>query len=169
MYLCSIMKSDVSKYKGIHPGRIISKDLQRRGISQREFAKQIGEHSQSLNAVITGRRALTTELSVKIGRALDYEDGFLLALQAYYNVAAYQNEEASSSVKGIPNLRKILFWDTDFNKIDWGRYREAVIQRVIERGNEEEKAEISRFYGIDMSELERYKPINTYRIHLQEV
>lgn len=49
-----------------------------------------------------------------------------------------------------PNLtliRKALFWDTDINKIDWNKQYKAVIQRVFERGNEEEKLEIKRFYG----------------------
>jgi hypothetical protein len=40
-----------------------------------------------------------------------------------------------------------LFWDTDINGIDWFGQRRAVIERVIERGNDEEKAEIRRFYG----------------------
>jgi len=54
-----------------------------------------------------------------------------------------------------PNLaliRKALFWDTDINKIDWNKQYKAVIQRVFERGNEEEKLEIKRFYGNNVVE-----------------
>jgi hypothetical protein len=40
-----------------------------------------------------------------------------------------------------------LFWDTDINMIDWQGQKRAVIERVIERGSEEEKGEIKRFYG----------------------
>ena len=46
-------------------------------------------------------------------------------------------------------LRKSLFWDTDFEKIDWQNHSTAVIQRVFERGNDAEKSEIERFYGKD--------------------
>jgi antitoxin HigA-1 len=46
-------------------------------------------------------------------------------------------------------LRRVLFWDTNFDKMDWVRYKTAVINRVFERGNEEEKNEITRFYGKD--------------------
>ncbi|MDH8700743.1 addiction module HigA family antidote [Dysgonomonadaceae bacterium PH5-43] len=158
------MKQNLDTYKGIPPGKIIDRKLRNLGLSQRAFARAIGEHSQSINAVITGRRQLTTELSIKIERALEYEEGFLLALQAYYNVAAYKQKEASLSVTGIPNVRRILFWDTDFDKIDWGLYRKAIIQRVIERGSEDEKIEIFRFYGIDRSEEERFKSFNSYSI-----
>jgi len=158
------MKHSLDTYKGIHPGKIIDRKLKNLNLSQRSFARNIGEHSQSINAVITGRRPLTTELSIKIERALGYEEGFLLALQAYYNVAEYKRKEASASIAGIPNIRKMLFWDTDFDKIDWGRYRKAVVQRVLERGNEAEKEEIIRFYGIQPSEIDSYKPTNSYRI-----
>lgn len=54
-----------------------------------------------------------------------------------------------------PNLaliRKALFWDIDINKIDWNKQYKAVIQRVFERGNAEEKLEIKRFYGDDVVE-----------------
>lgn len=159
------MKHNLDTYKGIHPGKIIDRSLKKLDLSQRAFARNIGEHNQLINAVITGRRSLTTELSIKIERALGFEEGFLLALQAYYNVAEYKRKEASSSVTGIPNIRKILFWDTDFDKIDWGRYRRAVVQRVLERGNEAEIEEIIRFYKIQRSEINNYKPTNSYRIH----
>lgn len=159
------MKSDIDKYKGIHPGKIIDRELKKRGLSQREFARQIGEHSQSLNAVIAGRRSLTTELAIKIDRAFGFEEGFMLVLQAYYNVAEYKRREDSASVSGVPDVRKVLFWDTDFDKIDWGRYRTAVIQRVLERGSEDEINEIAHFYGMAVPELEKYRATNSYRIH----
>jgi hypothetical protein len=41
-----------------------------------------------------------------------------------------------------------LFWDTDINNIDWQKQYKAVIRRVFERGNEKEKSEITRFYGL---------------------
>lgn len=44
-------------------------------------------------------------------------------------------------------LRLGLFWDTDVKKIDWQVQRRAVIERILERGNDREKEEIKRFYG----------------------
>ena len=95
---------------------------------------------------------------------MGYEDGFLYALQAYYLVIEFKNKELSRSVSGIPNIRKSLFWDVDFDSIDWGKYKKAVIQRVLERGNKAEKKEIARFYNIEVTELEGYKSNNYYRI-----
>ena len=158
------MKCDINTYKGIQPGKIIDRGLKELNLSQRALARNIGEHSQSINAVIMGRRPLSTELAIKIERALGYDEGFLLALQAYYYVAEYKRKEASSSVTGVPDIQKLLFWDTDFDKIDWGRYRSFVIQRVLERGNEADIEEIIRFYGIKQSDIKNYETTNSYRI-----
>lgn len=47
----------------------------------------------------------------------------------------------------LSKLRTILFWDTRIELIDWLRYKRAVIERVFERGDEQEKEEVVRFYG----------------------
>lgn len=46
-----------------------------------------------------------------------------------------------------PNLPKILFWDWNFDKIDWKKGYLSIIDRVIERGNNEEWEELIRYYG----------------------
>lgn len=162
--LQEVMFSHINTLKGIHPGKIINRDLQKRHISQRAFAASIGEHSQTLNAVITGRRTLTIEMALKIEKAFGYEEGTLLTLQAFYEIASYKNRMASLSVSGVPNIRRSLFWDTDFDTLDWGRYRQAVLTRVAERGNDAEKQEIARFYGIDPATLDHYRSNNAYHI-----
>ena len=147
------MRTEMDSLKGIHPGKIIGRDLKKRNLSQRSFANAIGEHGQTLNAVITGRRKLTTDMAVKIEQMFGYDEGFLLTLQAFYDINQYKNRQKSASVHGAPKIRHVLFWDTDFEKMDWGLYKDAVIKRVMERGNEEEKDEITKFYGMKRSEL----------------
>jgi antitoxin HigA-1 len=61
-----------------------------------------------------------------------------------------QNQRQSQHRIKLPDLtllRPALFWDTDLQKIDWKRQKRAVIKRVWERGNEQEKAEMKRLYG----------------------
>lgn len=159
------MKSRIDILKGIHPGKLIDRDLKKRNLSQRSFAASIGEHSQTLNAIITGRRNLTVEMALKIEHAFGYDEGFLLTLQAFYEIAEYKIRMKSRSIDGVPAIRRSLFWDADFDSIDWGRYKDAVIARVAERGNDAEKAEIARFYGIPLSALDTIRPSNAYRIN----
>ena len=102
-------------------------------------------------------------MAIKIDEALGYEEGFLLTLQAFYDIAQHKAQKASETVYGVPNIRKILFWDTDFERIDWGTYKKYVIGRVLERGTKEEINEIRRFYKISTSELEKYRNPNKCR------
>ena len=158
-------RSKIDMLKGIPPGKIIGRELKRRDISQRAFASAIQEHSQTLNAIITGRRRMTTEMALKIESALDFDEGFLLTLQVYHDIAEYKNLYNSNSVSGIPNVRRCLFWDTDFDNIDWGKYKAFIINRVLERGNDEEIAEIARFYDMEIAMLESYRRSKTYSVN----
>lgn len=47
----------------------------------------------------------------------------------------------------LSKFREALFWDTDFESIDWQRNASWIIQRVFEYGNESEIKETVRFYG----------------------
>lgn len=48
-----------------------------------------------------------------------------------------------------PNLRRSLFWDVDYDRIDWEKNYRFVIERVLERGTFEEWQEIKRYYGLE--------------------
>lgn len=57
------------------------------------------------------------------------------------------------SSKLHPDFSKIprfLFWDTNFDEIDWKKKYVAVIKRVFERGDDEAKIEIEKFYGEEL-------------------
>lgn len=141
------MNTLIEKYKGIHPGIVLNRLLDKKHISQRPFALMIGEYPQTINAITKGRRKLNTALALKIEKQLELQEGTLAILQTYFDI---EEEKQKASLFNTPNLsiiRKSLFWDTDINKIDWDKQYKAVIQRVFERGNEMEKNEMERFYG----------------------
>jgi len=142
------MLPPISKIKGIHPGVILERELVVRNLKKSEFAALIGEFPQTLNFIIKMKRSLQPKLSLKIDRLLDAEEGYFYSLQAYYDIKQAQLEEIDRQPK--PNTDIItasLFWDIDFNKIDYVSKYRAVIERVIERGNKEQIEEIIRFYG----------------------
>lgn len=158
------MKTYIEKYKGIHPGIILERELKKRALHQRPFALSIDEHPQTLNAITKGKRKLNTPLALKIEEKLDLEEGTLALLQTYFDI----KEEKSKIKQTTPNLallRKSLFWDTDSNKIDWSKQYKAVIQRVFERGNEIEREEIIRFYGKEKIKKALHQKNPPYTIH----
>lgn len=69
-----------------------------------------------------------------------------MLLQASYDVKKIIESKIKETPK-INNIRRVLFWDTDFNKIDWNKNKRAVIKRILERGNKTEINEIISFYG----------------------
>ncbi|MDN3550517.1 DUF6922 domain-containing protein [Mucilaginibacter aquaedulcis] len=48
-----------------------------------------------------------------------------------------------------PSLSPVLFWDFEFEKIDWRRSRLTIIERVLNKGDQSDWKEIIRFYGQD--------------------
>lgn len=140
------MKQHFEKYKGIHPGIVLGRELKKRSIRQRPFALSIAEHPQTFNAIIKGKRSINAALALKIEGKLNFEEGSLLVLQAYYDIRK-EKEKDNNSRPNLSILRKALFWDTDIDHIDWEKQYKAIFRRVFERGNEAEKQEIIRFYG----------------------
>jgi len=145
-YIC-VMFGKLEKYKGIHPGAVIGRELKKRNLSQRSFAISLPEHPQSFNAMIKGKRKLNTGLALKIEHSLGLEEGSLLMLQMFYDIYEEKRKEASEHHPDFSILRKNLFWDTDIHSIDWDKHAKAVIRRVFERGDISEKEEMIRFYG----------------------
>lgn len=130
--------------KGIHPGKVIERELLQRKISKRKFALSIHEFPQTLGAIIKAKRNMNVDLSLKIEKELSLEEGYLMTLQVFYDI---KKAKESHGKPDLSKFRKVLFWDTDINKIDWFKQKKAIINRVFSRGNEQEQQELIRFYG----------------------
>jgi len=46
-----------------------------------------------------------------------------------------------------PNLPRVLFWDLDYDKLDWNRSYKTIMERVLDKGGEMDWEEMIRFYG----------------------
>lgn len=156
------MEGRINIIKGIHPGKLIKRDLKKKQLTQRFLAEKTGIPYQTINAVITGRRKLTIDQALKIESLLHYEESFLAILQTHYNIKQYKEGEFKKHFDKGPRIRRSLFWDTDFGKINWDKYKKAVIQRVLERGNKAEINEITRFYHLSAKDLELYRSGETH-------
>lgn len=133
--------------KGLHPGFYLEREFRKRKIAQGKFAISIGEYPQTLSTILKGKRRMNVALSLKIEKELGLPEGFLMTLQVYNDIREEQRLQNSKHKPNLELFRKVLFWDTDFEKIDWIRSKDAVIRRVFERGSKEEREETIRFYG----------------------
>jgi plasmid maintenance system antidote protein VapI len=140
------MKSNLQLLKGIHPGFVLERELEKRHLRKGVFALSLQEYPQTLTAITKGKRGMNTSLALKIEEALGLEEGYFMILQVYYDIE--QEKKKQNKLRtDLPQLRPVLFWDTKINTIDWEKQKKAIIKRVFERGNEMEKNEIIRFYG----------------------
>ena len=78
-------------FMAVHPGMMIKPELEERGISQKEFAKILGTQPSHLSEVLNGKRALTTELAVKIENAIGLPAKILLSAQTQYELESTNN------------------------------------------------------------------------------
>lgn len=141
------MKTILEIVKGVHPGKMIERELLQKNMSQRQFALSIDEHPQTLSAIIKGKRKMNTDLSLKIEPQLGFDEGFLMTLQVFHDIKL-----AKRDVNYHPDLSKIrkgTFWDTTIDRIDWNLMKKSIVQRIFSYGDEIEKEEITRFYGKD--------------------
>lgn len=141
------MNSSINILKGIHPGIVLERELKKRGMGKGPFALSIREFPQTISAITKGKRGMNTPLALRIENALGMEEGYFMTLQVFYEIKEEKRKQEKSFKPDLTLLRPALFWDTDIEKIDWKRQKRAVIERVWERGNEQEKSEMRRLYG----------------------
>lgn len=147
VYICK-MENKLSIIKGIHPGFILERELKIRHIRKGRFALDLEEYPQTIVSITKGKRRMNLALALKIEKALGFEEGTFMILQLYYDIEK-QKQLRQTKTPDLSKLRAVLFWDTQIEKIDWEKHQNAVIRRVFERGNEGEKNEMIRFYGVD--------------------
>lgn len=140
------MTEQLEILKGIHPGFFLEHELKRRNLKKGVFALSLHEYPQTFVAITKGKRKMNIGLALKIEKELGLEEGFLMVLQVYHDIAR-EKKQKQISHPDFDIIRPVLFWDTDLKTIDWQMQKHAVIHRIFERGNQIEKDEITRFYG----------------------
>ncbi|HEY8781250.1 MAG TPA: plasmid maintenance system antidote protein [Mucilaginibacter sp.] len=142
------MPMHISLIKGIHPGVIVERELKKRKLSKSRFALSLQEYPQVLGEITKGKRKMNIPLALKIESALGFEEGYLMMLQLFYDIKQEKQKLKQANRPDMSKFRPIVFWDTKMDNIDWIAQKRAIIKRVLERGNEQEKEEVKRFYGM---------------------
>lgn len=70
----------------IHPGEILGDALERRGITPYALAKGMRVPLNRVTAILAGRRAITAETAIRLGKALGTSAEMWLGLQADYDL-----------------------------------------------------------------------------------
>jgi addiction module HigA family antidote len=71
----------------IHPGEILLTEfLEPVGISQYRLAKDISVTPRRINEIVRGRRAITADTALRLGRFFNMEAQFWMNLQTHYDM-----------------------------------------------------------------------------------
>lgn len=74
-------------YPPIHPGEILMEDfLKGFGITQNRLAVSIGVPPRRINEIVHGKRAITADTALRLGRYFDVDPQFWLNLQSRYDL-----------------------------------------------------------------------------------
>jgi antitoxin HigA-1 len=75
------------KIPPVHPGEVLLQEfLIPWGVSQNQLAKHMGINTSRLNDVVRGRRGITGDTALRLGRATNTTPEFWLNLQSLYDL-----------------------------------------------------------------------------------
>lgn len=91
----------------IHPGQVLLLEfLEPMGISQYRVAKDINVTPRRINEIVHGRRAITADTALRLGRFFGMEAAFWMNLQAHYDMEIAQMELRDRLEKEVRPYRK---------------------------------------------------------------
>ncbi len=68
------------------PGKILSRELEARGWTQKDFAEIINRPVQTINEIIRGSKQITPETAIELSQALGTSPEFWTNLEAKYRL-----------------------------------------------------------------------------------
>lgn len=100
-----MIANNLKPYQPTHPGEVLKDELEFRGISQRNLAKEMGVSYSALNEVLNGKRSLNPELAMMMEAALGVDAAPLLAMQNEYDMQMAERNE--SFMEKLRQIRRI--------------------------------------------------------------
>lgn len=88
-----------------HPGEVLKDEIEERGISQRQLAKNMGLAYSVVNEILNTKRPLTAKTALMFEAALDVPAESLMFLQTKYNIQTARKD--SSLNKLLKEIRKV--------------------------------------------------------------
>jgi addiction module HigA family antidote len=83
------------KWTPVHPGEVLMEDfINGFGITQNKLAVSIGVPPRRINEIVHGKRAITADTALRLGRYFDIDPQFWLNLQSHYELEMVQDRVA---------------------------------------------------------------------------
>jgi addiction module HigA family antidote len=84
-----------------HPGRLLKRELTVRDLSANRLALDIGVPSGRITDILNGRRSVTADTAVRLGRYFGNSPQFWLDLQGQYDIAIVERESGAEITRRV--------------------------------------------------------------------
>ena len=85
----------------VPPGRILRRELDARGWTQKELSEMIDLSEKAISAIVNGKKQITPETALKLAAALGTPAEFWLNLEANYRLRLAKREMDERMLEGI--------------------------------------------------------------------
>lgn len=85
----------------VHPGRLLKRELSARSISANRLALDLGVPSGRITDILNGRRSISADTAVRLGRYFGNGAQFWLDLQAQHDIARVEAEKGAEIAKRV--------------------------------------------------------------------
>ncbi|MFT4163810.1 MAG: HigA family addiction module antitoxin [Microlunatus sp.] len=83
------------KWAPVHPGEVLMEDfINGFGITQNKLAVSIGVPPRRINEIVHGKRAITADTALRLGRYFGIDPQFWLNLQTHYELELAEDRVA---------------------------------------------------------------------------
>lgn len=85
----------------IHPGRLLKREMVARGLSANRLSLDIGVPSGRVTDILNGRRGISADTAVRLGRYFGNSPQFWLNLQGQYDIGIVEREKGAEIARRV--------------------------------------------------------------------
>ncbi len=85
----------------VHPGRLLKRELEARELSANGLARALRVPPGRIIDIVNGKRAISAETALRLGRYFGNGGRFWLALQSRYDLAVTERKTGARIVKEV--------------------------------------------------------------------
>ena len=85
----------------VHPGRLLKRELAARDLSANRLSLDLGLPSGRITDILNGRRAITADTALRLGRYFGNSAQFWLDLQSQHDIAVVERDKGAEIAKRV--------------------------------------------------------------------
>lgn len=90
--MTSKSRNTTTKLPPVHPGEILKETLDDFSLSMNRFAQEISVPANRISAIVAGKRSITGETALRLGRYFGTSAAYWMNMQARYDLETARDE-----------------------------------------------------------------------------